>query len=120
MVKILGRILIILLATGLVIGATYAISLNTSLSTPGGPGGSGLSQAMPERSQGSPAQLPGGGELRGGRGGEGEGGSAFGWMEVLKSLGRIGGVAAVVILIQKAYQGVRRIRKGRAAASLIE
>ncbi|GAP15856.1 hypothetical protein LARV_03649 [Longilinea arvoryzae] len=124
MLKILGRVLLILLATGLVIGATYAVSLNSQLSTADGPGmggfgeraglsdGSSAPQAGPERSPDSQGLLPGGGEFRGGR----EGGSAFGWMEVLKSLGVIIVVTGGVILIQKAHELVRRSRKLRAEA----
>lgn len=123
MMKILSRVLLILLATGLVIGATYAISLNSTLATAGGPGGGGLAagsglseggarvQNLPERPQGSQAQIPGG-EFHGER----EGAAAFGWAQVLKSLGVIGGVTGAVILIQKGIEFLRRTKKRMAKA----
>jgi hypothetical protein len=119
MLKVLGRIAIILLATALVVGLTYVIAQNVNISLPGGRGGdefgerpapgnfnpdSAASGTLPDRPQG-------GGEFRGGRGGEREGGSAFGWMEVLKSLGVIALVTAGVVVVQNVFERVRRLRK---------
>jgi flagellar biosynthesis protein FliQ len=39
MLKIMARVLIVLLAVGLIVGVTYAISQNESFSLPGGGGG---------------------------------------------------------------------------------
>lgn len=142
MVKILARVLIVLLAAGLVIGATYAISLNASSALPGGVDGisdgerpdfgnlptddSGALQAPAQGERtgrgGEPGAIPPGGSsadstgalpdggFRGGNG-EREGGSAFGWGEVLKSLGIIALVTAVVVIVQKVYAWLRRPRK---------
>lgn len=133
MVKILVRVMIVLLAAGLVIGATYAISLNVSWALPGG--GEGLSNRgrlgfgnLPQDGSGA-LQAPAQGE-RTGKGGEpgaipsdgashgrhGEGGSAFGWTEVLKSLGTIGLVTALVVIVQKVYGWLRRPRKAATPA----
>ncbi|TLN28083.1 hypothetical protein FDZ74_00865 [bacterium] len=120
MAKLIGRLLILLLATALVAAATYAISLNSTLS-PGGEftgrgeaianGTSG--DALPEQPQGGRGQLPAGGDLgsarpRGEFGGDREGGSAFGWAQVLKSLGVIAVATAGVVMLQKLYERLRR------------
>lgn len=129
MLKILARVLIVLLAAGLVIGVTYAISLNVSLAMPGGregfsdgarpdfgnqpQDGSGALQAPAQGERtgkgGEPGVLPDDAS-RGGPG-EREGGSTFGWTEVLKSLGIIGLVTALVVIVQKVYGWLRRPRK---------
>lgn len=141
MKQLLSGILIILLATGLVAGVTYLISQSVSFSIPGGPGegggfggrgGSDLSadgtalQSPPQGAQGetgSEGTQPGGGapgtsnaslpqgDFKGGRGAELEGGSAAGWLQVLKNLGIIALVTAGVVAVQKVSGAVRRPRK---------
>jgi hypothetical protein len=121
MLKVVGKVLIILLVAGLVVAATYAISRNVSLTQFGGRGdgdfGAGFDRGGLQQN-GATGQFarghlagPGGGGFRGER----EGGSAFGWMEVLKGLGVIALVTAGVILVQKIYEG-SRTRKRSAMA----
>jgi hypothetical protein len=154
MFKIMGRVSIVLLAVGLIIGVTYAISQNGSFSLPSG-GGSQFGEhnstglipqdGSPDSSTDGQAQsdlsgaggrhgatlqdgsddgltagetdgvFRGAGSVDGGRG-EHERGSAFGWSEVLKSLGIIALVTAAVIVLQKAYEWLRRLRKPAAPA----
>ena len=113
MLKVVGKVLIILLVAGLVVAATYAISRNVSLPQFGGRGdgdfGAGFDRGA-ARTNGTGGQFGRGALARpagGGFHGEREGGSAFGWMEVLKDLGVIGLVTAGVILVQKTYERIR-------------
>lgn len=112
MLKVVGKVLIILLVAGLVVAATYAISRNVSLPQFGGRGdgdfGAGFDRGA-ARTNGAGGQFGRGSLARpagGGFRGEREGGSAFGWTEVIKDLGVIGLVTAGVILIQKTYERV--------------
>jgi len=117
MFKVLGKVLIILLAAGLVVGATYAISRNVSLTQLAGRGDGDFSAgfergAAPQNGTGGqfargPLGRQAGGDFRGER----EGSSAFGWTEVLKGLGVIALVTAGVILVQKIYERSRARKK---------
>lgn len=108
MLKVLGRIAIILLATFLVVGATYAIAQNVNLALPVrgdfddriGPGGGGPLAERPEGLGGGLGESPG----------EHDDGSVFGWIEVVKSLVVIMLVTAGVVIVQKAYERQRRSR----------
>ncbi len=123
MAKFIGRLLILLLATALVVGVTYAISLNSTLSLAGEFAGRGepiangsAGGSLTGRPQGGRGQLPAGGDLGSARlqgefGGDREGGSAFGWAQVLKSLGVIAVATAGVVMLQKPYERLRRPRK---------
>ena len=128
MLKVLGRLLILLLAATLVAGVTYAVVQNVQFSLPGGRGGDGFGgQIAPggrnangstapdlaERPRGGRGQMLSDGEFRGG---ELEGGSVFGWVEVIKSLGVIAFVTAGVVLVQKKYARPRKPKKPAAGA----
>lgn len=128
MLKVLGRLLILLLAATLVAGVTYAVVQNVQFSLPGGRGGddfggqivpgggnaNGSSAPDPvERPRGGRGQMLSDGEFRGG---ELEGGSVFGWAEVIKSLGVIAFVTAGVVLVQKTYARLCKPKKPAAGA----
>lgn len=117
MLKVLGKVLIILLVAGMVVAATYAVSQNASFSQLGGRGDGDFGAAF-ERGLASQSGLGGhfahgplAGQAGGGFRGEREGGSAFGWTEVLKGLGVIAVVTAVVILVQRIYERSRARKK---------
>lgn len=58
------------------------------------------------------------GDFKGGRGGKLEGGSAAGWVQVLKNLGIIALVTAGVVAVQKVSEAIRRPRKLAGATSV--
>jgi len=123
MLKVLGRILIILLAAALVAGATYAIVQNVEISLLGGRGEGGkdgqfaqgwmtvddsTAQNLLDPPQGGRGQMLQGGEFRGKRGEGHNAGSVFGWIQVLKSLGMIALVTVAVVIVQKLNGRVRQ------------
>ncbi|MFN8596279.1 MAG: hypothetical protein U0559_08870 [Anaerolineae bacterium] len=117
--KLIGRILILLVAAAVVIGVTYAISQTTAArSVVGGRGGFG----------GDPNHAPGnfggrgngqgnfqGGFDRGPRGGDFERGfGGVSWVVVLRNLGLMAGV---ILMVQLVRIGWRKLKSVNSSAS---
>jgi hypothetical protein len=96
MLKILSQILIVILAVGLVAGATYLLVNQTSNST-------SFSSDRPalDASGTGPGNGIGPGDGGGMRGSEGErAGSSQAWLEVLKNVGIVAGATTLIALIR--------------------
>lgn len=129
MLKVISRILIILIAAGLVSGAIYLIFNNSSMGTFGGqfegnrpqPGqqsaGESSNNTMPSfDNQGfQPGERPGGGRGGGHEGGPGGGGNAAGiWM----NLGKVAGITLTIILMSVIQRKITKKKQGAISAGM--